>query len=247
MMGNRKQPFGYKMELGEIVIQPQEANVVRHIFQQYIRGISYQGLIAELKEQSVPYDEKKTWNKNMVARILEDRRYQGEQGFPAIIEPEVMNAAMRMRSTKQRPSQKTAAQKVMRQLSGCPPTKRTEQAVLGAINHLAANPTLIRVNHADRSDTEVTRLRRELDDVMEQQPIDEDAAKNLIFAIAAAQYSTIGSEEYETERLRRVFTSVDHMKELDADILRSTVSSIQVHGSGEVTIRLKNGQVIDRR
>jgi hypothetical protein len=246
-MGNRKQPFGYKMELGEIVIQPQEANVVRHIFQQYIRGVSYQGLIAELKEQPVPYDEQKAWNKNMLARILEDRRYQGEQDFPAIIEPEVMNAAVRMRSTKQRPSQKTAAQKVLRKLSGNTPTERVEQAVLGAINHLAANPTLIRVNHADRSDTEVTRLRRELDDVMEQQPIDEDAAKNLIFAIAAAQYSTIGSEEYETERLRRVFTSVDHMKELDADILRSTVSSIQVHGSGEDTIRLKNGQVIDRR
>jgi hypothetical protein len=246
-MGYRKQPFGYKMELGEIVIQPQEANVVRYIFQQYIQGVSYKGLITELKEQPVPYDEQKMWNKNMVARILEDRRYQGEQGFPAIIEPEVLDAAMRMRSTKQCPIQKTAAQKALRQLSGSPPTKRTEQAVLGAINHLAANPTLIRVNHANRSDTEVTRLRRELDDVMEQQPIDEDAAKNLIFTIAAAQYSAIGSEEYETERLRRVFTSVDPMKELDADILRSTVSSIQVHGSGEVTIRLKNGQVIDRR
>ena len=28
-MGNRKQPFGYKMEFGEIVPQPQEAEAVR--------------------------------------------------------------------------------------------------------------------------------------------------------------------------------------------------------------------------
>ena len=31
-MGNRKQPFGYKMEFGEIVPQPQEAETVRSIY-----------------------------------------------------------------------------------------------------------------------------------------------------------------------------------------------------------------------
>ena len=30
-MGKRKQPFGYKMKLGEIVPQPQEAEAVRSI------------------------------------------------------------------------------------------------------------------------------------------------------------------------------------------------------------------------
>ena len=31
-MGNRKQPFGYRMTLGEITIQPEEAELVRFIF-----------------------------------------------------------------------------------------------------------------------------------------------------------------------------------------------------------------------
>ena len=40
-MGNRKQPFGYRMTLGEITIQPEEAETVRSIYLQYIAGISF--------------------------------------------------------------------------------------------------------------------------------------------------------------------------------------------------------------
>ena len=37
-MGNRKQPFGYRMTLGEITILPEEAELVRFIFQGYSTG-----------------------------------------------------------------------------------------------------------------------------------------------------------------------------------------------------------------
>ena len=39
-MGNRKQPFGYKMSLGEIVIQESEAKLVQEVFRRYIAGES---------------------------------------------------------------------------------------------------------------------------------------------------------------------------------------------------------------
>jgi hypothetical protein len=41
-MSNRKQPFGYKIEFGEIVIHQREAEVVKEIFQQYMTGTTYQ-------------------------------------------------------------------------------------------------------------------------------------------------------------------------------------------------------------
>jgi hypothetical protein len=85
-----------------------------------------------------------------------------------------------------------------------------------------------------------------LDDVLERQPIDEDAARKLTLAIAAAQYDAIESEEYETERLCRRFAKADPMESLDADLLRSTVSAIQICGNGEIRIRLKNNQIIGR-
>ena len=72
MASNRKQPFGYKMELGEIVIQEQEASVVRWIFQTYLAGASYNDLTEALEKGDVPYEVGKLWNKNMVARILEN-------------------------------------------------------------------------------------------------------------------------------------------------------------------------------
>ena len=82
MMGNRKQPFGYKMALGEIVIQEAEARLVQEIFRRYIAGESLNELTEALRQQTIPYDEGRLWNKNMVARILADIRYTGEKGYP---------------------------------------------------------------------------------------------------------------------------------------------------------------------
>ena len=40
-MGNRKQPFGYRVVMGEITLHPQEAKLVEHIFRQYLAGATY--------------------------------------------------------------------------------------------------------------------------------------------------------------------------------------------------------------
>ena len=55
-MGNRKQPFGYQMVMGEIVPHPSEAEMVRHIFRQYRSGATFSTLTAELRDQPIPYD-----------------------------------------------------------------------------------------------------------------------------------------------------------------------------------------------
>ena len=88
-MGNRKQPFGYMIEVGTIVINPLEALVVNKIYAEYARGISYSQLTQMLREQPIQYDVDKRWNKNMVARILQDSRYLGNTNFPEIIHPEI--------------------------------------------------------------------------------------------------------------------------------------------------------------
>ena len=84
MGSNRKRPFGYRMELGESVLHPAEAETVRWIYDSYLAGASYNALVDKLQERGIPYDGDKPWNKNMAARILADRRYTGEGGFPSI-------------------------------------------------------------------------------------------------------------------------------------------------------------------
>lgn len=244
-MGNRKQPFGYRMEMGVIVRHPQEAPLVEQIFRQFLSGASYNTLVADLRSQPVPYDEGKVWNKNMLARILEDKRYTGEGGYPVIIPAEALARALEKRSANQRPSQQTDAQKILRRLCGHRVTEQKERQVLNLLNRLAGRPERIAIPHAKESpQSNQWQLQRELDSVMAQQPIDEQTAQTLILAIAAAQYSAVGNEEYETARLQRVFAQAQPMTELDAELLQSTVSAIFSTSNGALAIRLKNNQVI---
>lgn len=244
-MGNRKQPFGYRMELGVIVRHPQEAALVEQIFRQYLSGATYNALVAELRSQPVPYDEGKVWNKNMLARILEDKRYTGKNGYPAIIPAEALARALERRSTKQRPSQQTEAQKILRRLCGHRVTEQTERQVLNLLNRLAGRPERITIPLIKESpQSNQWQLQRELDSIMAQQPIDEDTAQKLILSIAAVRYSAIGNDEYETVRLQRVFAQAQPMTQLDAELLQSTVSAIFTTSNGALAIRLKNNQVI---
>lgn len=244
-MGKRKQPFGYRMKMGEIVLHPQEANLVAYIFQQYIAGATFNTLVQELKDQPIPYYEGKAWNKNMVARILEDRRYTGESNYPAIIQMEALERALVKRCAKQAQNQKTDAQKLLCRLSGHTATERTEQQILNLLNSLIRNPDLINLPCVvSPIPSDESQLQDELNTVMGCQPIDEDAAQKLILDIAASQYSVIGNEEYETARLQRVFTQCQPMTQLDAELLQSTISAIFIPSNGTLVIRLRNNQVI---
>ena len=244
MMGNRKQPFGYKMALGEIVIQEAEAKLVQEIFLRYIAGESLNELTEALRQQDIPYDEGRLWNKNMIARILADTRYTGEKGYPKLIDEEQLIAANEKRSNKPQLPKKTEAQKVLRRLCGTPPSERVEQSVTDLLNGLANCPDCIRHQRSPAPALH-SKTQEALDNALEQQPIDEDSAKVLILQLAAEQYAALGNEEYETNRLRRLFSAFECVAELNADLLKNTVSEVLVTRQN-VKLRLKNGQVIER-
>lgn len=243
-MRNRKQPFGYRMVLGEVVVQPEEAATVRDIFCRYIAGESLVDLTKTLCQQDVPYDEKRTWNKNMVARILQDRRYTGERAYPPIIEPEQMSIVDEKRSVKARPAKKTEVQKVLRRLCGTSPSEHVEKNVTALLNSLIRSPTLIICPERYPVPPD-SKTRKKLSGVLGQQPIDEEAAKPLILQLAAEQYAAIGNEEYETVRLQRLFCSAEESEAMDAELLRNTVSKVIVTNQ-RIQLKLKNGQIIER-
>ena len=77
-MGIRKYAFGYEMRDGKIQPAGAEAEVVRMLHEQYAKGSSYRQLTELLNAGTVPYNEPdKSWNKNMVARILGNEIYIG--------------------------------------------------------------------------------------------------------------------------------------------------------------------------
>ena len=245
-MGNRKQPFGYRMTLGEITIQPEEAELVRLIFQGYSTGATLGELTKALCRQEIPYYAGRAWNKNMVSRILEDGRYVGENGYPALIEPVQLRAAAEKRTARACPPQKTPAQKALRRFCGAPPSEQTERIVTDLLNELIRCPDRVQPAASQQAAAACGKTREDLTSALERQPIDEDNARALLLQLAAEQYDAIGNTEYETVRLRRLFTGCKPMTEPDAELLQSTVSKVRVTNKS-VTVTLKNGQTIERR
>ena len=61
MASKRKMVFGYRMELGDIVPSPNEAETVRYIYTRYLAGASFQCLANELNQKVLPYHTGKSW------------------------------------------------------------------------------------------------------------------------------------------------------------------------------------------
>ena len=245
MGSNRKRPFGYKMEFGEIVLHPAEAETVRWIYDHYLAGASYNALVDKLRERGIPYDGDKPWNKNMAARILADRRYTGEGGFPSIIPEGQFHMVQAQRLERTTPCQKSPAQKELRKLCGGSPPAWVERQVRGLLTRLIQRPELIACPVLEaKPPSEVEKLRRELDELLHRPPVDEAQAKNLAFRLAALQLDAIGPEEYETRRLRRLFQGRAPMAELEQELLHESVRGITV-SNGTVAVLLKNNQTLE--
>ena len=244
MAGNRKLPFGYRMEHVEIKVHSTEAAAVREIFQRYLTGASYNALVEYLRSTGPAYDDGKSWNKNMVARILENARYVGEGGFPGLIPPEEFQKAQKQREARAVSSTKTLAQKELRRLCGGNPPKYIEPPVLDVLNRLAAVPETIQLPDIPTDDSaKIKDFRQKLTELLEEVPADEDAAKKAAMDLAAERLNAIGPEEYETERLRRLFDVQSPQEALDADLLRASVRRVSIRNRRAV-VELKNGQII---
>lgn len=240
-MGNRKPPFGYKMVMGEIVVHPQEAQAVQGIYARYLAGASFNDITDHLKEKGPPYDADKPWNKNMVARILEDNRYAGAERFPAILSPEQLQEAAQRRSERKPAVQITEAQKALRRLCNGRPSAAVESQVLSLLNCLAAAPEQIKPQPQTVNRGELAEMERRFSAALTTSPVDEDGAKEIALRLAGMQYSAIGSSEYESQRLRHLFTDAVPMAEIDAELLKSTVSQVYVK-KGQASLLLKTAR-----
>jgi len=245
-MSNRKQPFGYKMAMGEVVIHLREAQTVQEIFQRYLSGASFGDITDWLQSNGPAYDAGKTWNKNMVARILEDSRYTGTERFQAILTASEFKQASARRAERKPATQGTEVQKVLRRLCNGRPSKAVTKQVLTLLNRLAAQPQQIVPQPQSVDRGRLAEAERRFADKLTESPVNEEQARSLAAQLAGSSYESIGGSEYETYRLRRLFTASAPMIEINAALLRETVSQIYIK-EGKTSLLLKNGQIIEER
>ena len=243
-MGNRKLPFGYQMRMGEIVRNEPEAKGVQDIFLQYTLGASLKEIAEQMSKTGPSYDEGKSWNKNMVARILENSKYTGADSYPKLVDIKLFEAAAEKRQTKQRLPERMPAQKALKRICSKSSTPEIEQQVTHLLGRLVEQPE--RITQPEKQATSMhSSTQAELDDILNTQPLDENAARSLICKLAQEQYDAIGNEEYETKHLRRLFTTFERTAELNAELLQTAVSAVLVTRQ-TVRLQLKNGQIIGK-
>lgn len=142
-MGNRKLPFGYQMRMGEIVRCEPEAKSVQDIFLQYTLGASLKEIAEQMRKTGPIYGEGRSWNKNMVARILENPKYTGANNYPKLVDIKLFEAAAVKRQTKQCLLERTPAQKALKRICTKPPTPEIEQQVTNLLGRLGEQPERI--------------------------------------------------------------------------------------------------------
>ena len=90
----RKIPFGYMVERGYTVLKISEAEIVKEIFDKYISGETFKQIADALSSRNIIYyEDNGLWNKNMIARVIDDERYLGSGEYPCIISEEIYRQA----------------------------------------------------------------------------------------------------------------------------------------------------------
>ena len=91
------------MKKGEIIAEPTESQAVKDIFKLYLDGKSMSELARQMSISQISYNGITfDWNKNMVKRILENEKYLGKDGYPALIDSETFyraNARKKIKAT----------------------------------------------------------------------------------------------------------------------------------------------------
>lgn len=162
MLKNRNIPFGYCVVNGRFAVNENEAEIVRKIFADYISGKSLKAIDAEIK---IPYNSgKEKWNKNMVYRILENKKYIGENGYPKIISNADFKLAAQIKSERNT-YRKPAPQ---------------------------ANPQEIKIAETEYIPTEeIQQITNEINRLMDSENPDKSAIEKLIIKCAELKYSAI--------------------------------------------------------
>lgn len=94
-------PFGYTIRNGQTVIEQQEADVVRNIFKAYIQGASLKEIAEDLTAKNIPYTERTcVWDKARISRILENAKYTGDEEFETIIDENIYEEAVAVKSAR---------------------------------------------------------------------------------------------------------------------------------------------------
>ena len=253
MKSNRNIPFGYMMRGGKYIAEPAESEAVRQIFEMYLNGMSLKSIAAEM---TVPYNaDKLLWNKNMVSRILENKRYLGDRTYPQIVEQEIFDRANDIKSEKGKtalPVDNTT--KYLRSLIKYGRNTECKHLSVGeikrlavtAINMLTAEPTLATPTDSVeyKPNAQLTIAEEQINEQMSDPTADADKLMADILRAVSMRYDCFTYDDRDkTESLLDIITHHEKIEEFDMELTGKVIKYISVD-RGTINAELVNGKTI---
>lgn len=269
-MGIRKLPFGYTMQNGQIQIYEQEAAIVMLIFSEYAKGATYRTLTEMLNKQPVVYHHTgQPWNKNMVGRILNNNTYLGTDSHPRLISEEFFvsaNNSNPWRTFQKVDHDSKQIRKLIRcskcenplEFSNgfsdwfrwhCPicnetlsnkPMPQIKKEVVAIIRILAQHPNLVKIPLPASNPTSPLPEESAFQGLIDASDFDEKEASNTALKLASKRLELLGSDDYETVRIKHILAESIP----ETEILLHVTRSILIFPNGSVGIKLMNHQTI---
>jgi len=95
----RHMPMGYKMVNGQIEVNEEQAQIVKAIFTDYIKGKSLKAIAKKLSDKGVlNANMKPNWNHGSVGKMLQNVKYQGDELYPRLISEATFKKAQELRA-----------------------------------------------------------------------------------------------------------------------------------------------------
>lgn len=240
-------PFGYRMVGGKIEIVPEEAKLLHKIAGHYLKGWSLLRLADMAEESGISYRENANgWNKNMIARILDDVRYWNGIQYPPIFSRELGEQLATMRKSKATLQPPTnfirkrliccrCGASVLRNTNSHPrihwvckacqtriePLDDTELlvAVTEKFLTICRDPQMVEPEHVSGQSLslQAARLTNEINQMLNQREVEPDRLLPLILECAAEKYKTCRIRESDHVTLRLLTLLQEHTEDKELD------------------------------
>ena len=270
----RNIPFGYQYVDGKIVIHENNAETYRSLCNAYIKGGSLKGIADRLNEKNVAYnDGVAEWNKPRVARLIADKRYLGNETFPAIITNEVHTKIQTIKN--QRNTQKLTnrndgifqlpiavkcpvcgdiiKRRCSRRKKGYSQWRCKNSECDNTINknddELLADIIKLLNTVIDNPDMIIIPSDIQLEScskIKDEKFLNADSCseREKLTELAALRYRDIKSKSSRTQMIKDIFIASEKLTQFPSELLERTSTAIKLYNDGTIGIVLDNGQEI---
>ena len=165
-MNTRLIPYGYKMENGVLLVNEEEAEQVRRIFEMRVNDMGVYAIGKMLYEEQIPFfSDTRDKAVKKASAILYKPIYTGAKGYPAIVDKDTFDKVQAMKP----------------------------QAFRKPKNEEVAEIETEEYQFIANEETEKTRAK--IEQMITDRTVDGTAVREMIFALAAQNYSCIRRKE----------------------------------------------------